>query len=132
MLKRLDDTIQSVRRLATQLRPSILDHLGLAAAIEWAAAEFAERTGVTCEVQVPDAELPASPEQVTALFRIFRAMAGKARRQTSSFVFQSVTRRDSNPSKQMASAAPLTASSPNAPASRIVRYCSSVAAIRYA
>ena len=72
MLKRLDDTIQSVRRLATQLRPSILDHLGLAAAIEWAAADFAERTGVTCEVRVADAELPTSPEQVTGLFRIFQ------------------------------------------------------------
>ena len=72
MLNRLDDTIQSVRRLATQLRPSILDHLGLGAAIEWAAAEFEERTGVRCEVQVPEAELPASPEQITALFRIFQ------------------------------------------------------------
>jgi signal transduction histidine kinase len=72
MLKLLDDTIQSVRRLATQLRPSILDHLGLAAAIEWAAAEFEERTGVKCEFQLPETELPTSSDQVTALFRIFQ------------------------------------------------------------
>ena len=72
MLRLLDDTIQSARRLATQLRPSILDHLGLAAAIEWAAAEFEERTGVKCEFQLPQTELPTSSEQATALFRIFQ------------------------------------------------------------
>ncbi len=72
MLKLLDDTIQSVRRLATQLRPSILDHLGLAAAIEWAAAEFEERSGIKCEFQLPEAELPIPSDQVTALFRIFQ------------------------------------------------------------
>src|SRR6266487_750933 len=47
----LDSTIQTVRRIATELRPGILDDLGLVAAIEWQANEFQSRTGVHCEVE---------------------------------------------------------------------------------
>src|SRR6267142_2422244 len=46
----IDSTIQMVRRIATELRPGILDHLGLAAALEWQANEFQTRTGIRCDV----------------------------------------------------------------------------------
>jgi PAS domain S-box-containing protein len=66
----LNDTISTVRRLVTQLRPAILDDLGLEAALEWQAQEFQMRTGITCnflaEVEVADLE----PEHATAIFRI--------------------------------------------------------------
>jgi signal transduction histidine kinase len=42
----VDDTIQRVRRISTELRPGVLDDLGLVAAVEWAAGEFQKRTGV--------------------------------------------------------------------------------------
>src|SRR5947199_807688 len=45
-------TIQTVRRISTELRPPILDDLGLAAAIEWQAREFETRSGVSCTVEI--------------------------------------------------------------------------------
>ncbi len=44
----IDDTIQTTRAIARRLRPTILDDLGLGAAIEWQASDFQQRTGVTC------------------------------------------------------------------------------------
>lgn len=44
----IDSTIDEVRGLATRLRPGVLDHLGLIDALEWYAAEFEKRTGITC------------------------------------------------------------------------------------
>src|SRR4029079_15127513 len=48
----MDSTIRTVRRIATELRPGILDHLGLGAALEWQANEFQTRTGIRCEVRI--------------------------------------------------------------------------------
>ena len=69
----VDDTIQRVRRIATELRPGVLDDLGLVAAVEWAAGEFQRRTGVKCDVSVPaEDDLPMDRERATALFRILQ------------------------------------------------------------
>ena len=46
IIERIDQTANTVRRLATKLRPSVLDQLGLAAALEWQGQEFATRTGM--------------------------------------------------------------------------------------
>ena len=72
ILKLLDDAIQSVRRIATELRPGILDDLGLVAAVEWAAEEFQARTGTKCEVSLPGMDIALDPERATALFRILQ------------------------------------------------------------
>ena len=70
MLKLIDSTVHAVRRLSTELRPAILDSLGLIPAIEWLAQEFQKRTGVTCEFVATDDELNLDHERTTALFRI--------------------------------------------------------------
>jgi signal transduction histidine kinase len=72
ILRLLDQTIQSVRRIATGLRPGILDDVGLVAALEWAAEDFQTRTGTRCRVDLPDADIALDPERATALFRIFQ------------------------------------------------------------
>ena len=72
IMKLIDGTIQTVRRISTELRPGILDDLGLVAAVEWAAEEFEARTGTTCAVSVPPGDLALDPERATALFRIFQ------------------------------------------------------------
>jgi signal transduction histidine kinase len=72
VLRLLDHTIQSVRRIATELRPGVLDNLGLVAAIEWAAEEFQARTETSCKLDVPENEIVIDPERVTAIFRIFQ------------------------------------------------------------
>jgi two-component system, NarL family, sensor histidine kinase UhpB len=66
----VDDLVKSVRRIATELRPPILDQLGLAAAVEWLAQDFARRTGIACTVKLHPIEGTISDEHATALFRI--------------------------------------------------------------
>jgi len=70
----IDDTIQSVRKIATLLRPEVLDQLGLAAAVGWQAREFQARTGIRCKVSVPSDAVAAGPELSTAAFRIFQEL----------------------------------------------------------
>lgn len=69
-MRQLDGTIQSVRAIATALRPSVLDELGLAAALDWQARDFAKRTGIRCDWSMPSAPIPIGPDQATAVFRI--------------------------------------------------------------
>ena len=68
----LDEAIHSVRRIATDLRPGVLDDLGLVAAIEWAVDEFQVRTGIESYVSLPQADLALDAESATALFRILQ------------------------------------------------------------
>lgn len=70
MLKLIDSTVHAVRRLSTELRPAILDNLGLIPAIEWLAQEFQKRTGVTCEFTTDNEELTLDEQRTTGLFRI--------------------------------------------------------------
>lgn len=70
MLKLIDSTVHAVRRLSTELRPAILDNLGLIPAIEWLAQEFQKRTGVNCEFITDNEELTLDEQRTTALFRI--------------------------------------------------------------
>lgn len=68
----IDTTIQTVRRIATELRPGILDHLGLIAALEWQANEFQTRTGIRCDVVADLHEPVLTPDLATTFFRIFQ------------------------------------------------------------
>jgi PAS domain S-box-containing protein len=70
MLKLIDSTVHAVRRLSTELRPAILDNLGLIPAIEWLAQEFQKRTGVVCEFDADNEELTLDEQRTTALFRV--------------------------------------------------------------
>jgi PAS domain S-box-containing protein len=71
-LELVDATIQSVREIATTLRPSVLDQLGLEAAIEWQAQEFHHRTGIACATSISPDQIDVDAEQSTALFRILQ------------------------------------------------------------
>jgi signal transduction histidine kinase len=68
----IDDTIGAVRRMAAELRPPILDELGLIEAIRWQAGEFQARTGIPCELDLPLHEAACSQEVATAMFRILQ------------------------------------------------------------
>jgi PAS domain S-box-containing protein len=65
----LKETVQTVRRISAELRPSILDDLGLAAAVEWLGHDFAARTGIECAVSVPNL-VEISAERGTIVFRM--------------------------------------------------------------
>lgn len=69
MLAQLDELMAAVRRIAVDLRPQMLDDLGLSAAIEWLVQDFARRTGLQCTMQLD--EIGALEDQAgTALYRM--------------------------------------------------------------
>jgi signal transduction histidine kinase len=72
MSELIDETINQVRRISAELRPGVLDHLGLLAAIEWQAQEFEKRTGTRCKVSSNLGEQKLGRELSTGVFRIFQ------------------------------------------------------------
>jgi PAS domain S-box-containing protein len=79
----MDTMIKTVRRIATELRPGMLDDLGLAASIEWLARDFEKRTGITCEVNVSSSDLPLPRAPSLAVFRIFQETLTNVQRHAS-------------------------------------------------
>jgi signal transduction histidine kinase len=68
----IDMTAQSVQRISSELRPGLLDDLGLSAAVEWQADEFQDRTNIQCEVASDPEDITLNPALSTAVFRIFQ------------------------------------------------------------
>ncbi|HLK40533.1 MAG TPA: GAF domain-containing sensor histidine kinase, partial [Polyangiaceae bacterium] len=67
-----DEIIGQVRRISSELRPGVLDDLGLIAAIEWQAQEFEGRTGTECTVRTSGGDAPISRATATAVFRVLQ------------------------------------------------------------
>jgi len=63
---------KSVQRIASRLRPVVLDSLGLFAATEWVASDFQKRTKIRCRASVPAKDVAMDGERSTALFRILQ------------------------------------------------------------
>lgn len=72
MAVHIDETIRAVRRIATELRPGVLDTAGLLAALEWQANQFQTQTGIACQVRAEMKEVLGDQELNTAFFRIFQ------------------------------------------------------------
>jgi two-component system sensor histidine kinase UhpB len=71
MLELVDGTLERVRAIASELRPAILDDLGIEAALEWQTADFTRRTGIHVDLEVASTPTRGiGPDQATALFRI--------------------------------------------------------------
>lgn len=68
----IDDTIKLVRRISAELRPGILDDLGLVAAMEWQLNDFKKRTGMECEFLSDCDDSSLDRDLSTALFRVFQ------------------------------------------------------------
>jgi len=72
MLKATDGTIRTVRRIASELRPTILDDLGLLEAVESQAQQFQSRTGIVCHCNWLLERANLGHDQSTAVFRILQ------------------------------------------------------------
>ena len=68
----LDGTVKTVRRISSELRPSLLDDMGLIAAIEWQLNEFEQRSGIRTSLSAPEIEKQLPDSVRTGLFRIFQ------------------------------------------------------------
>jgi len=68
----IDGTVAATRRISADLRPMMLDDLGLVPAAEWLVQEFTQRTGIPCELRVASPELELKDPHATAVFRILQ------------------------------------------------------------
>jgi signal transduction histidine kinase len=92
MLAMLDNTVAATRRIAADLRPLLLDDLGLGPAIEWLAHNFTQRTAVPCGLDVDD-EVDLPEPYATAVFRIVQeSLANVAKHARASQVDVQVVR----------------------------------------
>jgi PAS domain S-box-containing protein len=67
-----DMTIKTVKRITAELRPGLLDDLGLVAAIEWQVEEFQNRTGLTCKSVIDREGIAVDEKRSTTIFRILQ------------------------------------------------------------
>lgn len=83
----LDETIQTVRRIAADLRPGVLDHFGLGAAVEWQMQQFSTKTDRPHQLQINLDESQVTPTMATVAFRILQeALATLSRQPANSLV----------------------------------------------
>jgi len=72
VIRRIDGTLGAVRRIATELRPSVLDQLGLPATVEWQGQEFAARTGVEVSLELCSDDIAVPDDLASSTFRILQ------------------------------------------------------------
>lgn len=70
----IESTIRKVRSISSDLRPSVLDHFGLEAALEWQASEFQKRSAVRCKILIDKEQIKIDEKTSTAIFRIFQEL----------------------------------------------------------
>jgi PAS domain S-box-containing protein len=72
IVQMLNDTVNTIRRISSDLRPVLLDDLGLAAAIEWHLSEFGKRSGIKTEFFTLESTIEIPRAIATGLFRIYQ------------------------------------------------------------
>ncbi len=72
ILSLIDQTIPSVKQLILDLRPPMLDDLGLPEAIQWQGSEFEKKTGIECNIYFDDEDIHLDTDRSTTIFRIFQ------------------------------------------------------------
>lgn len=70
----LSQAISRTRRMVEELRPSLLENVGLFAALRWHVKEACDRAGLRCEIELPEHQPPLSPDASIALYRIAEAL----------------------------------------------------------
>jgi PAS domain S-box-containing protein len=72
MMQLVDQTADTVRRISSELRPSVLDDIGLVAAMRWQARQFQTQAGIVCQCDFRLEEVDLDQQQSTAIFRVFQ------------------------------------------------------------
>jgi signal transduction histidine kinase len=93
MVTLTETSVSAVQRMSSQLRPGVLDDLGLAAALEWLARDFQQRSGIRCALQI-DETIHSDDHHATVLFRICQeSLTNVARHAHASAVDVTLSRR---------------------------------------
>lgn len=97
LMEMTDSTIATVRRIASELRPSLLDDFGLVSAVEWQTQEFERRTSIPCSFTANCDSVDLGPERNTAMYRVVQeALTNVARHANAGSVDVRLTSRASN------------------------------------
>jgi signal transduction histidine kinase len=94
MQKLVDETSQLLWAIITELRPQMLDDLGLVATFEWEAQQFESHTGISCEFKSSAGDIQMDSKISIALFRIYQEALTNITRHANANVVRSVLRRD--------------------------------------
>lgn len=88
MDEQMDETIAIVRKIASDLRPPLLDDLGLVEALDWVSREFMQKTGIEVKFSGPEEETEFDPMVAIGLYRIYQeALTNVARHAEAKGVF---------------------------------------------
>ncbi len=88
----IDEAVKFVRKLAAELRPSLLDDLGLIAALDWHSKEFEKRYHIRVDFHCPFSELEVPPQLATGLFRMYQeSLTNVARHAQATVVVATLT-----------------------------------------
>ena len=92
----IDTGIQAIRGIMSELRPELLDQLGLVAALEWEAERFQKRSGLKCQFTSELGEFQFDPKKSIALFRIFQEAVTNVARHAQATTVEVSVRREKN------------------------------------
>ncbi|MFT3704450.1 MAG: PAS domain S-box protein [Agriterribacter sp.] len=92
-IQTIDVTITSIRRIASELRPALLDDLGLIAAMKWHIKEFEKRSNIAAIIDLPDEELPLPDAYKTGMYRILQESLTNVSRHSGATTVTIVMRR---------------------------------------
>jgi signal transduction histidine kinase len=95
MISLIDETVKTVRRISSELRPGILDDLGLVPAIEWQCQEFEKRTGISSKCHAGLTDQNIDKNLATNIFRVYQeALTNVARHAQATLVETNLTQDD--------------------------------------
>lgn len=95
MISLIDETVKTVRRISSELRPGILDDLGLIPALEWQCQEFEKRTGIKSNCRTDLSDFNPEGNLSTNIFRVYQeALTNIARHAQATLVETSITKKD--------------------------------------
>jgi two-component system sensor histidine kinase UhpB len=96
MLELIERAISTVQEISSKLRPGLIEHLGLTAAIEWEVKEFEKRSGIQCELSLPDEDMKIDENRDIALYRISQEALTNILRHSGATRVQMELRRESD------------------------------------
>ncbi len=97
MISLIDDTVKTIRRISTDLRPGILDDLGLVDALQWLSNDFEKRTGISCNFNSSLFDTTFEKKLSTGIFRVYQeTLTNVARHSHASEINATLERKDDN------------------------------------
>lgn len=94
--EQIENIINDVRKIASELRPQMLDILGLSATLKWLTNKFQKHTGIQCELIIEPEKIIINPEWSTPLFRIYQEALTNVARHAKANEVQSSLRKQNN------------------------------------